>query len=216
MLIDIHTHHVPAQGDKTIQNLYRDFDSIKTSGYYSAGIHPWYIMANTDGQLTGLKKAASLSNVLAVGETGLDKICNTSWRLQQKVFSAQIQLAGELNKPLIIHCVKAWEETLKILADENIKVPVIFHGYNKNTRLAKEITGKGYYLSFGKALKRQEVKNVLRAISLDRFFLETDEADVAIGDVYEWAAGALSIELNSLSLQLQKNAMAVFGPSFLV
>jgi TatD DNase family protein len=97
------------------------------------------------------------------------------------------------------------------LEEAGIRVPVIFHGYNKNTALARRITGKGYYISLGKAVQRPGIQDVLRAVPANRFFLETDDAELSIGEIYHLAAKALSIDHNSLALQIQKNAEVVFG-----
>ncbi len=79
--------------------------------------------------------------------------------------------------------------------------------------MASRIISEGYYLSFGKALQQERVRECLGTIPSDRFFLETDDAALSIETVYDLAASTLSIDHNSLSLQLQKNAAAVFGPA---
>jgi TatD DNase family protein len=63
---------------------------------------------------------------------------------------------------MIIHCVKAWAEVFSLLENGKVKVPVIFHGFNKSKSLAHEIVEQGYYLSFGKALKKESIKEVVR------------------------------------------------------
>ncbi len=181
-------------------------------GCYSAGIHPWQISPfHWEKQLDTLRKVSRLPGVLAIGECGLDKVCATPFSLQETVFAAQVQWAHAIEKPLVIHCVRAWEELLSALQQLPDRVPVIFHGYNKNVALAKRITGKGYYISLGKALQKPAMQQVLAAVAPDRFFLETDDANLPIKTVYNWAAEALSIDRNSLVLQIQKNAAAVFG-----
>ena len=216
MLIDIHTHQSPPQGVKAIQNLYKDFETIQSGGFYSVGMHPWYIEVDYGVQSEKLKNAAALDAVLAIGETGLDKICNTNWQLQMHAFSTQIQLASALNKPLIIHCVKAWSEVMSILKQEQVTVPVVFHGFNKSEKIAHELIEAGFYLSFGQALKKDIIRKLLTAIPLHHIFLETDDAHIPIQEIYQLAADALAIDMNSLSLQLQINAAKVFGASFLV
>lgn len=212
MFINIHTHLPSGKQEKTILNLYRDFETVKSSGYYSIGIHPWYIPDQPDELFMQLSQIANTRSVVAIGETGLDKICKTEWTLQEKVFRLQLQLAGQLQKPLIIHCVQAWGELLKMLEEEQVSVPVIFHGYIKGVALARQLTAKGYYLSFGKGLEKENVRQVLKSIPTNLFFLETDDAPISIREVYERAAQALSIDLNTLDLQIQQNLMAVFGP----
>jgi TatD DNase family protein len=214
MYINLHTHKQPAKGDKAIFNLHQDFEAVSNEGYYSIGIHPWYIHPSFKKQLQEIITLATQPTVVAIGETGLDKVCKTDWQWQEKAFVAQIQLANQLQKPLIIHCVRAWDEVLGILKSEKVAVPVIFHGFNKNSHLAKRITDGGYYLSFGKTLQQTNIQDVLKTIPLNRFFLETDDAGIEIARVYNLAAHALSIEVNALSLQLQQNAVIVFGNTF--
>lgn len=150
-------------------------------------------------------------NVLAIGECGLDKICNTDFLLQQKVFAAQIGLANTINKPLIIHSVKAYEEVVQQLQQNDNKVPVIFHGFNKNKILAQQLIQKGFYLSFGKALQQPAIQELIKIVPPDKIFFETDDAAINIETIYAVAAEALHIDINSLSLQIKKNAVTVFG-----
>jgi TatD DNase family protein len=86
LLIDIHTHSISASGKKSIQNLYKDFQSIAMGRFYSIGIHPWYIDENFESQIENLISYANHVSVLAIGETGLDKICKTDFKLQQQIF----------------------------------------------------------------------------------------------------------------------------------
>lgn len=212
MYINLHTHQSIAGTETAIVSFYENFERVTANGFFSIGIHPCF------SHLAGLDELVQWSNhanVIAVGECGLDKQCNSEFALQKKLFTEQIQLAGRVNRPLIIHCVKAFDEVIQLLQAEQCKVPVIFHGFNKSKELALQLTAKGYYLSFGKALEHERMQEVLKAIPASQFFLETDMADVRIETVYGWAAHARQIELNSLSLQLQKNAQTVFGENFL-
>lgn len=154
-------------------------------------------------------------NVLAIGECGLDKVCSTDFTLQQNAFTQQIIAAARVNKPLIIHCVKALEEVQFLLQQQKVKVPVIFHGFNKSRELALQLVDKGYYLSFGKALQLPAMQQVLASVPLQQFFLETDDAEMPIDNIYAVAAKALQIDINTLSLQLRKNVAAVFGNAVL-
>lgn len=179
------------------------------------GIHPWYIQpGHWENQLRSLRNKSTNAGILAIGECGLDKVCATPFSLQVQVFRAQLEWANSIGKPLVIHCVRAWEEVLDLLEKADIRVPVLFHGYNKNAQLANRITGKGYYISLGKALQQPGMQEVLRAVPANRFFLETDDAELSIGEIYHLAANALSIDHNSLALQIQKNAEVVFGNAF--
>ncbi len=215
MYINIHSHNPSLNNSHfVIQNLYNNFETIDDKGFYSIGIHPWYIEEkNWQKQLATLQTHALQKSVLAIGECGLDKLCNTAFSLQEKVFVAQILWANKINKPLIIHCVKAYAEVQQLLKECKNKVPVIFHGYNKNEILAKELTEKGYFVSFGKALQNVSLQQVLSTLPLEQLFLETDDADISIEAVYSLAAAGLKTELNTLILQIINNAKVVFGIS---
>lgn len=197
-----------------ITNRYHAFEKAEGNGLCSLGLHPWYITADgIEPELVQLEKYASLQNVVGIGECGLDKLTKTDWVLQEDAFRRQIRLANRLHKPLIIHCVRAYDEVLQQLKQEQVAVPVIFHGFNKNLQIAQRILAQGYYLSFGAALLNDQSSAIaaLQACTEDRFFLETDDADIAIGQIYEKAADVRKTGKDDLILQLQKNFQAVFN-----
>ncbi|MFM7216548.1 MAG: TatD family hydrolase, partial [Bacteroidota bacterium] len=77
--IDIHSHNL-AWDERNIKivNILSDFSSIPDSGYFSVGLHPWNLkMEDLDKQFEDLQQALTLSNVVAIGECGLDKACDT-------------------------------------------------------------------------------------------------------------------------------------------
>ncbi|HSN59572.1 MAG TPA: TatD family hydrolase, partial [Ferruginibacter sp.] len=122
MFINIHSHQPAGPKEFVLQNLYKDFDQAKMPGYYSAGLHPWYINAATwKIEMEALKTNRVLKNILAIGECGLDKVCKTGFTLQQQVFIAQLLWANEIKKPLIIHCVRAHEDLLLLLKKHHNK-----------------------------------------------------------------------------------------------
>ena len=216
MFINIHSHFAGQQAHTlTVQSLYNNYAQVTHQGCYSLGIHPWYIH-DVNEQLQQLQQQAQHPNVVAIGECGLDKACDTAFSLQRTAFEAQLQLATILNKPLIIHCVRAWQEVLQLLHQHQVTVPVVFHGYNKGLQLAETIIANGYYLSFGKALQHTRMQQVMQALPLTQILLETDDAPISINQVYEWAANACNLHIDSLSLQLQQNAQRILGtPLFL-
>ncbi|HEX4958326.1 MAG TPA: TatD family hydrolase [Lacibacter sp.] len=207
MFIDIHTHSFTVSGhSQSVVSLYEQLERSKQPGLYSIGLHPCFLQ---NAKLEDVKQWAVYERVLAIGECGLDKLSSFSMELQQQAFYKQVLLANEVQKPLIIHCVRAFDEVLAVL--KHARVPVIFHGFNKRQELAKQLLDQGFYLSFGKILEQERMQKVIRSVPLTQLFLETDMADIGIETVYQLAANAYNVELNSLSLQLQKNAITVFG-----
>ena len=205
LFINIHTHH-NSDNRTTIQSLYQNYEQVQQNGIYSIGLHPCYL---SEANFEELVQWSSHKNVIAIGECGLDAICNTDATQQQFVFAQQVVLANELKKPLIIHCVRAWGDVLKLL--QPCKVPVVFHGYNKSKELALQLISKGYYLSFGKALQQERIQEMVSLLPVEQILLETDTATISIETIYEYAAKAFSIELNAFSLQILNNAVNVFG-----
>lgn len=180
--------------------------------FYSIGIHPWYIDLNRlDKDLEIINQKLENNNALAVGECGLDKRISTPVELQKKVFEQQILLAEKHQKPLIIHCVSAFQELIAIKKELSITVPIIIHGFSKNEILANQLIREGFYLSFGKYLiKNPELKNVFKKLPLNQVFLETDTIEETIEDVYTLAASYKEIEVERVKIQLLKNFKLVF------
>ncbi len=212
MFINIHSHQPEIKNEFVIQNLLKDFNQLLSPGYYSAGLHPWHLESQKwQQQLVELKKISTAENILALGECGLDKVCKTDFKLQQEVFIAQILWANEINKPLIIHCVQAFSELGDLLKKYNNKTPVIFHGFNKNSRIAEKMLNDGHYLSFGKSILQLRNKVIFEQVPLNRIFLETDETNISIEEIYKEAAAIKNISLETLSLQIEKNVQLVFN-----
>ena len=208
---NIHSHLATENNDAllTIQNLYNNFDNMDTSKFYSIGLHPWYLN-NYEEDLILLKKYSQNKNVLAIGECGLDYLCSTDKQLQMNAFKEQIQIAVTLNKPLIIHCVKAFEDVLKQLNDLKNKIPIVFHGYNNNVTIAKRLIDKQYYLSFGTSLLRNKNIELLKTMNPNYFFLETDTSTIEIEELYAIAAQIRNTDKNDIILQIQQNFKKVF------
>jgi TatD DNase family protein len=212
MFFNVHTHQTGGNNPFAIVNVHQHFNAIPVNGYYSAGLHPWYL-ANEDpvDGICQLTAALEKFQVLAVGECGLDKVCKTGYPLQQNCFRQQVQLANQYRKPLILHCVQAYEDTCRILTAEQVQVPVIFHGFNKNRQLARQLVKQGYYLSFGKSLWHESAASVFNDIALNHIFLETDAADMEIADVYARASTIKKITIDGLKAAISANAQLVFG-----
>jgi len=208
--IDIHTHKPTADNTIAVESRHERFDNLEENGIYSLGIHPWFI-SNPPLQLKQLKYYGSVPGVIAIGECGLDRVCTADFSLQQQVFRQQILLANEIKKPLIIHCVRAFPETLGLLKEA--EVPVIFHGFNKKQAVADMLLQNGYYLSFGKSLLQEHsfIAGVFASTPPELFFLETDNSADTIATIYKAAAKIRKTSEDDIILQIQNNFKKVFG-----
>lgn len=180
--------------------------------HFSVGIHPWYIdVSQLDVHFDALEKQLQHPNCLAIGECGLDKRIDIPLALQMEVFHKQIALAQKYHKPMIIHCVAAFQELMVFKKQENIQVPLIIHGFSKNIQLARQLLDQGFYLSFGKYLWMQEsLPQVFKEMPLDRIFLENDTTEKPIATVYILAAQIKSIPLQTLKNEIENNFNTVF------
>jgi TatD DNase family protein len=147
-----------------------------------------------------------LPSIIAIGEAGFDRLRGPSAGLQRQTFEEQVIISEEIKKPVIIHCVRGWDELLSVQKRLSPKMPWLVHGFRGNTVLANQLLSKGMYLSiwFEFAL-RPESAGLLRALPLDRLFLETDGADVDIKHIYDKVAGDLSMSVDELKAVIMKN-----------
>lgn len=207
---DIHTHQAqPASENLCIVSKNIDVRHslcFLPGCYYSYGIHPWYI-EDKDRQLILLTEALFDPTVVALGEAGLDKQIETPMSLQVEVFTEQIKLSEEFRKPLIIHCVKAWDELLAIKKDVQPQMPWIVHGFRGNAIQAQQLIDKGFFLSVGARFNPE----VLPVAWPDRLFAETDESDMSIAEIYASMAAALAVSIDLLALTLRKQVKEIFS-----
>lgn len=211
MRYNIHTHLISNEPDtRGILNCYPD-DALP-NGCFSMGIHPWYIeMKEVQRQLVLIKAALDNPNCLALGECGLDKRIEVAMEQQLVVFQKQLEMAQSAGKPVILHCVGAFQEVLQLKKQMRLTIPIVVHGFSKSVELAQQLLASGFYLSFGKKMLNQDnIKTVMKAVPLNRLFLETDTVDVPLVDVYEAAARALQIERETLENQITINFNQVF------
>ena len=160
--IDIHTHfptgrHIEPQG---------------------VGVHPWRILCDE------LPSREEFATAALVGEIGLDFACDVERSKQEVVFRAQLAIAEELQKPVVLHCVRAFEPTMKILSEYNLRA-VIFHGFIGSAQQAERAIKKGYFLSFGINTSRSpKTIEALRNTPFHKIFAESDESKKNIEEIY--------------------------------
>ena len=215
LYIDIHTHqHRPPEADLfcVYNNMLNSDQDHSLFSPLTAGLHPWHIAAEDPFKgLPLLEELLQDQEILAVGECGIDKIIPVPMQVQQDVFQKQVRLAKEYAKPLIIHCVRAFEEVQYILKEEQFAGKSIFHGFNKNKQLAEQLLKKGYYLSFGASILTGKHDEALASAPLDQLFLETDDATLDIRTLYAYLAQLKKISLEELKNTVFNNYQLVFG-----
>jgi TatD DNase family protein len=213
IFLNLHTHKYTNQ-DNVIEivNQYpQEFD--ETIPNYSIGIHPWYIVeSRIDSDIQIIENKLKDEDCIAIGECGLDKKIQIPMALQQMVFEKQLALAENYQKPVIIHCVGAFQEIIAVKKKLNISVPIVIHGFSKNIEIANQLVKNGFYLSFGKSLFQiNDMELVFNSVPNDRIFLETDTIDKDIKAVYEIASKYRNIELDEMIAIISSNYNSIFN-----
>lgn len=160
------------------QHLAEEYDFI----YCSAGVHPHDASNAEDGYLDKLAELLKHDKCVAVGEIGLDYHYDFSPRaVQKKVFAEQLDLAVQMNKPVIIHDREAHGDTMDMLKRHS-KLNGVMHCYSGSLESAKEYIKMGFYISFAGPLT---FKNAGRLTEIaawaphDRILAETDSPYLA-------------------------------------
>lgn len=213
-LYDIHTHQILLEdNDEPFHSCILDINpseiEVAKVTYqhhnFSCGIHPWY-SKDGESQFKLLSEIASDPKVVAIGETGLDKIKGPSFSIQIPLFKQHIELSEQLKKPLIIHAVKAWEELYHIRKDAKPTQPWIIHGFRGNPQITEQMKKVGFMFSLGERFN----VNSLEFIPTESLFCETDESAISIFEVYRQVASVLNYDVESLATLVAQNVQRVF------
>jgi TatD DNase family protein len=208
MFYDVHSHQ-EGSAQARIRSLH--CTDAHTQQIHSIGIHPWY----TDQEVDWLQFERSIKepNCVAIGECGLDKLKGAPIQLQMELFIKQAELAEQYGLPLIIHCVKAFNELIEIKKAFQPTVPWIIHGFCK-FNLSKELVMNGFYFSLGSNLvanERNFLEDQLGLIPLDHVFMETDDQEIyKISDIYKAFSKITGNSVLELEERIEQNVKTVF------
>ncbi len=185
--IDFHTHQPSRQGETVVQ------DGIDTWG-----AHPWKLI---------LPSETLLPQALAIGECGLDRLCDMPYEVQTEVFRHQIRLSQQWGKPMIIHCVRAIDDVLRMRREEHADLPWVIHGFRGKPEQMHTLTAHGCYVSFG--FRHNEES--LRLCPPERLLLETDTDPRPVCLLYETAAQLRNTDTDALQRLMEQNYITLFG-----
>ena len=214
--IDIHSHDSKhEEGVFVLENLmaHEEITPVACEGMaFSVGVHPWFLTeSNMKVQLDFVKRYGNEKSVVAIGEAGFDKLKGASLKLQIKVFEEQVKISETLKKPLIIHCVKRWDDLLASYQKMKPRMSWLIHGFRGKKELAHQLISKGMYLSLWyKFALKPESSELLRSIPYDRLFLETDGSGVNIRDIYKKATDDLDLSVDDLKAKIVANYRKLF------
>ncbi len=213
-MIDFHTHQTPADTVTSVRSLLiSEVEKITQHDLFTVGIHPWHSEnIDLDIQLPLLRDLIKKDNVIAIGEIGLDKHQGAPIEKQIELFEKQVQIAEESQKPVIIHSVRAWLELAESRKRLKPNTPWAIHGFRGHVDLVKQLLNYGMYISFGpEALNASDgLQEAIRAVPLDRIFIETDDADVSLKYLYTTISKIKSVTFRDLDEQINYNFAEFF------
>lgn len=172
--------------------------------FYAAGIHPHWIEqqpwfqtdkkdlldSDTREKIVALiqQEFVQSANInaahcVAVGECGLDKMISTSLELQQQLLIIHIELANQLQKPLIVHCVRAHNELIALLKKNKPQFGGVIHAFSGSYEVAQQYVDLGFYLGIGGTItyeRAQKTRAAVAKIPVEFLVLETDAPDMPL------------------------------------
>ncbi len=209
--INIHTHKI-VRNELAIVNLNYDGQIVENISY-SFGLHPWDIGKVVENEIVAkVENYCKSKKIVAIGEIGLDRAIETELDLQKRCFINQLEIAAKYKLPVIIHAVRSNADLLQIRKQQRNSPAWILHGFRGSVQDANQFINKNCYLSFGEALlHNKKLQKVLQQINIGNIFLETDNSNISISEVYSKAANLLNINLEDLKQQLYSNFIKVFN-----
>lgn len=196
--------------------------------YAALGLHPDEVGDLDDEKFEFLKSQCNHEKVVAIGEIGLDYYWdNESHDVQKKWFIRQLDLARELDLPVIIHSRDAAEDTLKIMKEHAKGLRGVIHCFSYSKELAEEYVKMGFYIGVGGVVtfkNGKKLKEVVEAIPLERILLETDcpylapepyrgkrNSSLYIPHIAQEIADLKGITYEEVVAQTEQNAKMLFG-----
>ncbi len=212
MYINLHTHRKPQLQDEIcVRNAYTcKPEVLENLNYYtSAGIHPWYINDQRHSNYDNLLEALKLPDVISIGECGIDRNRGPALSTQMLYLEQQLTLAEKMEKPVILHIVRAYTDLVPFT--KKYKFTGIVHGFNGNFYEAQTLVKHGIRISIGhRMLWERRFAPILKWIPTDFLYLETDNFPINIKTCYEYAMLVRGEEF----FQLQRNIVRNFERDF--
>lgn len=197
--------------------------------YGSVGFHPHDASKLTKSLLQKIRQLAEEQHkLIAIGEIGLDyHYMNSPAEIQQQAFLKQLQLAVELNLPVILHSREAETDTLNILQEFPVPSLGVAHSFTSSIEMARTLVEMGWYLGINGIVtfkNAEDLREVVRWLPLDRLLLETDSPFLApipfrgkpnkpahIPAIGGFIAELREISLEELAQQTTANAQRLFN-----
>jgi TatD DNase family protein len=201
--------------------------------YYALGWHPCWITETQDSAIDlqvfeqQLKLAAQSEGCVAIGECGLDLLSSDRLIQQLEVLRVHLDLAKQLNMPVIFHCRRAHNQLIRFLKQCHFKQPGVIHAFNGSYEIAMQYIKMGLSLGVGGSItyeRANKTREAFKKVPLEQLVLETDAPDMPlcgfqghrnsplqIIGVAECLAGLRGQTLVDIANTTTRNAQQLFG-----
>ena len=169
-MTDAHYH----RGEETLL-------SFRGKVYRFLGVHPWNAeSAQAEGVVSGLRDELAHDLDAGVGEIGLDRLkVKSITQRQRELFVAQLEIAADMRRPVVLHGAKCWGEVVKTVRPYAGRIPAfLFHGFSRSAGLVPEIAALNGFFGVGKAVLNDHAVNyreLVKGLPVDRLLVETDD-----------------------------------------
>lgn len=187
-LIDTHSHNLHSDNPFAVINVplpdCKQLLQSTTTQFFSVGIHPWDVHKTDSSTIDLFEEILVDKRVKAIGECGFDRNAKATFKEQVYFFERQVTLSEKHEKPLIIHCVAAFNELIVLRKRLNPSQNWIIHGFRGKPELAAQLLKHDFALSYGEKFNSHSVE----VTPLDKLCLETDASNAAIEEIYKTIA----------------------------
>jgi TatD DNase family protein len=220
-------HHTHISGPPSIASEITNIFSIDASNFedlgkiseitsmghgFTIGLHPMSYNFMTFEHVSRIIHQ-NRDDILGIGECGLDTRIAVPRQHQIELFTAHAEMAREMHLPLIIHCVRSYDDIVHLHKRLKPSNPWIIHGFNRSESIAIKLLDQGILLSIGKELldPGHPISNFFKKIAEYPFFLETDGKDIAIQTLYQQASNMLDLSIEAISTIIASHVQQVYG-----
>jgi TatD DNase family protein len=220
-------HHTHISGQPSIASEITNIFSIDASNFedlgkiseitsmghgFTIGLHPMSYNFMTFEHVSRIIHQ-NRDDILGIGECGLDTRIAVPRQHQIELFTAHAEMAREMHLPLIIHCVRSYDDIVHLHQRLKPSNPWIIHGFNRSESIAIKLLDQGILLSIGKELldPGHPISNFFKKIAEYPFFLETDGKDIAIQTLYQQASNMLDMSIEAISTIIASHVQQVYG-----
>jgi TatD DNase family protein len=177
------------------------------------GIHPWYIDSAPPDWADCMREILLSNPQIMVGEIGIDKYHPDIDR-QIEFFAQQIEIAIEMNRPVHLHCVGAWDKVLHILKGHRPRIPIIAHAFGGNTAIMTALAEYNTYFSYG--MRGDHIADTAKIAPADKILVESDsDTSTAQAEILATATREIAklrgCDVRELNEQINKNFTGVIN-----